>query len=118
MPVAQLEQIWQRNYDFCKNDFINKKIFEIFETFEIFLAHSTRLDKPEKTALAEFLRFLALKKVFSNHQMIQDFTVHSGLAKKCTALFTRLLCCAPQIHIACARAVNTREKSLSSARVK
>jgi len=64
MPVAKLEQIWQRNYDFCKNDCINKKIFEIFE---IFSAHSTRLDKPEKTALAEFLRFLALKKVFSNH---------------------------------------------------
>jgi len=64
MPVAKLEQIWQRNYDFCKNDCINKKIFKIFE---IFLAHSTRLDKPEKTALAEFLRFLALKKVFSNH---------------------------------------------------
>jgi len=46
---------------FDKSSLQNKQV-------EIFSAHSTRLDKPEKTALAEFLRFLALKKVFSNHQ--------------------------------------------------
>ncbi len=68
MPVAKLEQIWEPNSDFCKNDCINKKIFEIFK---IFLAQSTLVDKPEKTALAEFLRFLALKNVFSNqHELI------------------------------------------------
>ena len=64
MPVAKLEQIWQRNYDFCKNDCINKKIFEIFKIFEFFLLHSTRLDKPKKTALAEFLRFFGSEKSF------------------------------------------------------
>ena len=39
---------------------------------DLFLAikKKTRLDEPEKTALAEFLRFFALKKVFSNHHKI------------------------------------------------
>ena len=73
MPVAKLKQILEPNSEFCKNDCINKKIFKIFEIFEKFLAHSTRLDKPEKTALAAFLRFLALKKVFSNHLSTKVF---------------------------------------------
>ena len=38
-----------------------------FQIFENFLWHSTRLGEPEKTALADFLRFFALKKVFWNH---------------------------------------------------
>ncbi|CBY10502.1 unnamed protein product [Oikopleura dioica] len=44
-------------------------------------AHSTRLDKPEKTALAEFLRFLGLKKVFSNHQYLCLNSVRSSRNK-------------------------------------
>ena len=40
-----------------------------FQIFENFLWHSTRLGEPEKTALADFLRFFALKKVFWNHHI-------------------------------------------------
>ena len=61
MPVAKLEQKRRPNSDFWKNDCINITKFRIFK---FFLVQSTRLDKPEKTALADFFSISGPEKSF------------------------------------------------------
>ena len=83
MPVAKLKQIWQPNSVFWKNDCTWRYKQKFFWNFEIFLVQSTRLGKPEKTALADFIRFSALKKVFWNHhnRRIQGFILEIFFVK-------------------------------------